>query len=358
MKPVYARKKRGSIRPAGYIFLLILFLNLFAALNTGLNLLYIILGGVVSFTVLSWLLALLTLRRLNMTREAPDAVHRGDAFLTGIRIENRKRFLPAISVRLESAAAPGETAGYVLKISGRHTAQLTISERYHKRGVHMLPPLDLVTTFPFGLTERRVRLDDHKEVVVYPRITPVRTAAVEELPGATAAPRGGSGDGDEFHALREYQPGDEMRHIAWRISARRGKWMVREFTMQQSRNIVIVLDTRTEPGAGTALFEEAIEFTASLAISLLQRLYHVAVMTPGASISGGTGTGQQRKVLELMARVTPVPPEAHEDFDEKVCQAHTPGIRLVSISPDPREWNTHYGPGGAINLNPGEILHV
>ncbi len=50
------------------------------------------------------------------------------------------------------------------------------------------------------------------------------------------------GLGREFESLREYQPGDELRNIAWPATARRGKLITREFTTERSQQAWIVLD--------------------------------------------------------------------------------------------------------------------
>jgi uncharacterized protein (DUF58 family) len=51
------------------------------------------------------------------------------------------------------------------------------------------------------------------------------------------------GQGREFESLREFVIGDEIRHISWAATARRGKLITRQYTVERSQNIVVLLDT-------------------------------------------------------------------------------------------------------------------
>jgi len=360
MPAVSGRRRRGRLLPGGWVFLVIVLLLMLSSWNTGINLLYLVLGGVLSFVALSVVLSRLMVRGLVIRREAPDAVFREQPFFVGIRIENHKRLMPSISLRLESAAEPGRVMGYLLKVPAQRAAVLNVTHVFPKRGVCRLPVFELVSSFPFGLFESRWRYEDKVEVVVYPRITPVRTSAVERMPGASAKPRAVSEGGDEFFALREYMRGDELRRICWRVSARVGRWMVRELASDHSRYVVLALDTRWIPDAEdfSEHFEEAVELVGSLAVTLLQRQYYVAIATPAQSTESGEGTGHERRLLEVLARVDPVMPEAYPKFEEEVHRLESQQARILYVSPDPREWGQRrMGRAGWI-LDPREIVHA
>ncbi|HXG94225.1 MAG TPA: DUF58 domain-containing protein [Blastocatellia bacterium] len=51
------------------------------------------------------------------------------------------------------------------------------------------------------------------------------------------------GQGREFESLREFVVGDEIRHISWAATARRGKLITRQYTIERSQNIIVLLDT-------------------------------------------------------------------------------------------------------------------
>lgn len=356
-----ARKKRikarTRLRAAGHVFILTAVLVLLAAWNTGANLLYIVFGGLASFMVVSYFWARVSLRGLSISREVPPAVHRGQTLWTLVRIRNEKRFLPVVSLRIARAAKRGDIAGHVLKLSSGRVVELRVAEEFSKRGVYHVPDLLVTTAFPFGLIEARRPLSDNKTVVVYPRVLPARTALLRRLGGRAQAPRSASSDGDEFFSLREYIPGDDLRRVAWRASARQGNLLVRELTHETARHVHFVFDTRLRADVeGFAeLFEDAVETIASLGVTLLQRQYTVGLSLPGHRLQASEGKGQIVALLETLARVEPSaeddpPADLHAGDDQT-------GMAVLYVSPDPREWGRTNHRGWRV-LDPGEVIHA
>ena len=206
-----------------------------AAWNTGTSLFYLVAGGLISFLAVSALTVGWGTRGVTASREAPEAVHRGEPFGVTVRIENRKRFLPSLSLRVSCWKRKLGACGYVAKIPPRRAAVVRVTGRFDRRGVQRLGPIELVSLFPFGLLEKRRRTEDGAEIVVYPRVRAVRTTVLDQLPGARFSPRRPVDDGDEFFSLREYVRGDDVRRISWRASARLGTLVVRELTRGTSR---------------------------------------------------------------------------------------------------------------------------
>jgi len=137
-----------------------------------------------------------------------------------------------------------------------------------RRGRHRLGPLQVLVTDPLGLCELPVRTGGQDDVLVLP--------AVEHLPGAAAllgdrgegeASGSGSAAGEQGMGTREYRPGDDVRRVHWRSTARRGELMVRQDEQPHQRRGAVVLDRR--PGAWSDDgFERAVTAAASLAVSL------------------------------------------------------------------------------------------
>lgn len=364
MAQAHILKSSRRIRPSGLVFTLIAVLTLLAAWNTGTNLLYLVVGGLFSFAILSALLVGWMLHGVRVSREAPEAVHRGEPLAVTVRIENHKHLLPAMSLRVESAARRGESVGYVASLPPRRAALVRTTEMFDKRGVYRLPPVVLVSVFPFGFIEKRRTFTDQNEVVVYPRVRAVRATVLHQLPGARMTPRRPTGDGDEFFSLREYVRGDDPRRIAWRVSARLGSLMVKELTQGASRFVVFVLDTCRKEDKGLQplvlfdeRFEEAVELVASLAVTLLNQQFSVALATPMACIPEGKGKPQVIKVLDLLARVQPT-----EGPRDAAVEAFASGLaaeaRLVFVSPDPNQWGARSPFGGTRVLDPREVARA
>ena len=133
-----------------------------------------------------------------------------------------------------------------------------------KRGVHQLGPVHLVKTDPLGLIERRVELDGTVDVTVWPRrqrIGAPGAPARHDLDGPVNeySPEGGM----IFHAMREYEPGDDHRLIHWPSTAKRmgNELVVRKVLDPFRTHRVVVLDVG---GSADDFFESAIEIVASI----------------------------------------------------------------------------------------------
>jgi uncharacterized protein (DUF58 family) len=361
---------RRRLRRPGQVFLLIALLLLLAAWNTGTNLYYLVFGGVASFVAFSVMLSGWSLRHVRIEREAPTAVHRDEPFGVTVRVENRKRILPCVSVRIESGTRPGESAGYVLMLPAKRAAILQMTELFKKRGVYRLPALQLVSTFPFGLIETHCQLQDNHRVVVYPRVRQVRTVVLEQAKSVGEAAKIIRGDGDEFFSLREYLPGDDPRFISWRASARMGTLLVRELYQDASRSICFILDNRLPQGTDTVnenvedtlLFherlEDAIELVASLALMSLNQQYSVALLTASGYLHEGEGTGQVVNVLDTLARLTPARPDARDPFASVPDYEESVGMRFLLVSPYPYDWGRPTSVGGARVIDPREVVYA
>lgn len=349
------KKRRVRMCTTGWGFLIILVPILMAAWNTGANLLYIVVGGLISFLLLSVVFAFYALRKVEIQRSAPKAVYRHRPFPVHLRIENHRRWLSILSVRIERASKPAVPLGYVLKIPSGHAARLAVDEFLERRGVFQLEPYRLVTGFPFGLVETSITFRDNAEILVYPRVFPIRANAFERIPSASQAATQSSDDGDEFFALREYVVGDDIRRIVWRISARMGKWIVREMARYNSRLVILALDSTYDPTIEgfNDTFEESVELTASVAIMLLRRRYEVSIVTPDDFLAGGEGKGHERRVLQMLARVNPC--SSGTPFAEKLSALETMNTSLFLISPDPAKWGSAQGHGRV--LDPRELVH-
>jgi uncharacterized protein (DUF58 family) len=349
-----------DIRPAGWVFIIIVWLVFAAAFNTGINLFYLLAAMLSSFLLVSVFYTWRNLQRMKVRCEAPRAVHRDDPLVIQVRVENHKWLLPACSVRLHSAMHPETSLGHLLKVPGRRAAVASVRETMTRRGVYALPVPVLESSFPFGLINRRRRFPSDQDVIVYPRVVPVRTNAVDQSQGTQFASQNPTADGDEFYGLREYVVGDDLRRIAWRASARLGTWVIREMAQDNARYVILALDTRRMADAPDfeERFEEAVELVASLGISLLRRQYDISIETPEAFLEGGNGTSHERRLLEMLARVQPCDPAAHGDFDNIAKRLSGQRAALVLISPDPKRWGSRVPATSVRYLDPREVVNA
>jgi uncharacterized protein (DUF58 family) len=185
------------------------------------------------------------------------------------------------------------------------------SLRCQQRGVYTVGPLVAVTNDPLGLTQRETVLAPEFELLVHPRIEHVAdrplTRRYEDPPIRPPVSRPWP-SGLEFYGMREYRPGDELRRIVWKASAKAGKLMVREAEEGITDAITIILDTdrgsHSWDGDHSESFETAVRAAASLAVMHLRDGYEVKIEANAGSLTRVLrGAGTQLEVLDAFARV-------------------------------------------------------
>ncbi len=137
-----------------------------------------------------------------------------------------------------------------------------------RRGVHEFNWVELSYRDPFGLFHFTERIDLYSEVIGVPAIeevpTPYSTRGTKITVGALPSPR--VGEGVEFHAIREYQPGDPLKIINWKATARTGKIMSNEYESERKVDVVFVVDASYR---GELVFDHLIRAAASLMLNAL-----------------------------------------------------------------------------------------
>lgn len=154
--------------------------------------------------------------------------------------------------------------------------------------------------------------------------------------------------------------GDDLRRVAWKASARTGELLIMELEHETSRYIACVFDNRLRddtPG-GREQFEDAVELVASLAVTMLYRQYRVAVVTATETLPLGEGPSHAVKVLELLARVAPAPPDAPNPFAHDPAPEEAHQLRCLCISCNQADWGRPVGTHGLPVLDPAEVIHA
>jgi uncharacterized protein (DUF58 family) len=196
--------------------------------------------------------------------------------------------------------------------------------RFARRGVHTLGPFGLTLLDPFGLTRRMLRVGGRTRVVVAPAVVElVGGFRVAGGPGGTPhAITAQRGEGADNLVARPYLPGDAMRRIHWRATARHGELMVREEEQEATPDATVVLDrsasrygdaARETPGADPG-FEAAVEACLSVAARLARDGYVVRVIdADGAPLSESLGASDRHDADRLagaLATLTTRPGDA------------------------------------------------
>ena len=242
-------KMEYKITREGWLYVFGIILISLAALNTGNNLLFLILASLIAIILMSGILSSITLSGVAMRLQLPEHIFAGQPVRASIELENEKLTLPSFSLRVEAvtaknspAAALLETPVYFPYLAKRGRVQQTVPISFPARGVYRQDAFRIVTRFPFGFLQKAHRVELRTEAFVYPSVAPTREF-FEILPGLEGAMESlAKGRGQDLYALRDYVPTDSARHVHWKASARLGSLMVREFTREDERRVLLVLD--------------------------------------------------------------------------------------------------------------------
>ncbi|QEO13416.1 DUF58 domain-containing protein [Agromyces intestinalis] len=151
-----------------------------------------------------------------------------------------------------------------------------------RRGVVAVGPVRTVRADPLGIVRREIVWSEPEVLHVHPRIAPVEalgSGLIRDLEGAPT--RDLTASDIAFHALREYLPGDDRRHIHWRSSAKTGTFMVRQFEETRRSRLLVVLDLDRSAYRDDAEFELAVSVAGSVGVRAIRDARTVAFVVPG-----------------------------------------------------------------------------
>jgi uncharacterized protein (DUF58 family) len=178
--------------------------------------------------------------------------------------------------------------------------------------VYQVGPLVAVAGDPLGLAQRETIVAEPFELLVHPRVELVAdrplTRQFEDPPIRPPVSKPWP-SGLEFYGMREYVPGDDLRRIVWRASARTGKIMVREAEQGITDKITVILDTdrtnHSRDGEGfSESFETGVRAAASLAVRHLREGYEIKCEANGGRLTRPLrGPTSQLLMLDALARV-------------------------------------------------------
>lgn len=292
-----------TVQPAGRALLAVGFVAWLFAWRLGWGELAIVAGACLV------LLATTALFMIGRTRLAvrmivePPRVTVGDAVSGSIEATNQAKG-PLLPVTLELPVGQGGVAfGLPLLAPGKSHEELFVVPT-ERRGVIAVGPVSSVRGDPVGLFRRDIAWTGVTEIFVHPRIVPLDplgAGLVRDLEGSTS--QAVSMSDLAFHALREYSPGDDLRHVHWRSSARHGQLLVRQFLDTRRSHLAIVVDSRPEAYGREQDYETAISVAGSLLVRAVRDEYDATFVSGPYAASRVTG----RAVLDVCSRAEPGP---------------------------------------------------
>jgi uncharacterized protein (DUF58 family) len=294
-----------EITREGAVYLFLTVLIGVAALNTGNNLLFIVVSVMLAAVLVSGVVSASVLRGLELDAALPDHVFAGTRALARLTLSNPRRLiasysvsvvvpkakqrrrwlaertrfrfpfkhawitLPDIRLRLRRPAEPVppifDGSVYFPYLPARTSTSAEVELRFLRRGRYAQKSFRLATRFPFSFLVKTREVPLQRELIVYPAVDP-SDDTLEMLPLITGEFEiFVRGRGNDLYRIREHIPGDPVRHVDWKATAKTGELKVREFTREDERKLRIVFDNPA-PGIATAEeYESAVSAAASLA---------------------------------------------------------------------------------------------
>jgi len=278
----------------------------FAAINTGNNLMYLVLGMLLSLMVVSGILSELTLKGVTAERirRGPTEAEKEEFF--GFRIKNTKSFFVSYCVELEEVLDVGtQVSGYALKLSPGEELVVRARIRVEDRGVHSSAGLSIATRFPFSIFKKSRYLPEAMDVVVTPALREVDPITDESNRVGIEEVRPRVGRGEELYGLKEYRHGDPPKDIHWKATAKRRKLTAREYESPGNKTVWLCFFGTLTSEEMRERYEDALRYLASIADTFLQGGGAVGLVTTSGVIQAGTGDRHRLLLLSHLAHLNP-----------------------------------------------------
>ncbi len=314
-----------DVTRAGMIYILISVVIGIAAINTGNNLLYVIVATLLSAILVSGMASALVLRSLTLDVHLPEHVFAARPMLARLLLSNTSTWLPSFSVRVVPAKRKDKkdrwrweasTFGwprnrapqnqwfqlpdrrlrrvrdedekpilqesiYFPFLAPGQELRADLEINFPARGRYSEKNFGLATRFPFSFLMKTRRINLAREVIVYPVVEPTEQFS-EALPMVTGEfETFVRGRGNDLYLIREYQPDDSARHVDWKATARTGALKVREFSREDERKLRIVFDNPAPGVLPPAVYEQAVRLAASLGWHFHHEDVEVSFVAPG-----------------------------------------------------------------------------
>jgi len=272
----------------------------------------------VLLVLLVWLDATLA-QSVEVTREPLPALSVGHAGEVTYRWTNSGRRRVGLRVRevrpdILGGPQPPRTLRIAPGTVARETVPVVPLRRGREKAGTGREGFILDSIGPLGLGRHRMRVPLPWDVVVYPPLVSVRLRAsvAEALRRRDVGmkPIRRLGEGRLFESLREWVPGDDLRHIDWKATARRAKVITRQYEAERRQQVLLVLDTgrlMTADVGGVARLDFAVQAALELAYAAAQHDDNVGIMTFADGVqhfvAPERGRAGVRGVMDVLAEV-------------------------------------------------------
>jgi len=334
-KRVVARRMREvlayDVTREGLFYLALTILIAVGALNTGNNLLFIVVAAMLAAVLISGIVSAVMLLGLEVEFTAPQHVFARRSYAAEVHVRNPRPFLPSFSINVvpppekklrthwrwrrtvfifppprtgrkawvrlpdlsldkvrDTPEPPQLFSGriYLPYIPPRQTVAAPLDLQFPARGRYRQQGIGVATRFPFSFLLKTRIVPLAQEVLVFPAVD-TTPEFLEVLPTITGELESYTrGRGHDLYRIRNYQPEDSARHVDWKSTAKSGTLQVREFTREDERRVRLIFDNPLEGVLEHEAYESAVSLAASLAWYFDQEDTEISFVAPGYNYDG------------------------------------------------------------------------
>lgn len=329
---------RFRITAEGVMLLLVVILVGFAAWHSGTNLLYLIFSLLISMYLLHGFSMSLNLARLSVSETLPETVIAGEPFELTVSLSNKKRFFGSRGIRVSYATTHWRRpvgSVYFITIPRLGSQDLSFTLTAPSRGIFRLESAAISTQYPLGFEERSQIYQISREILVLPATWPVGSVALKIPKGFGDQESEVRGAGADLYGLRDYVEGEPVRHVHWRTSARAQKLIIAEYTREERRQVMLVLNNGIDSKRHLEVsesFENAVILAASMARHLNDEGFEVGLITLDRVMAPRQGMAHVTEMLRHLALIQLQEPGELKIPDHAVEITFTPGQRRGSAT--------------------------
>ncbi len=310
-KTIAFQRKIGITRSGQLAFIGAIFLWIMARVIAG-TAMYLFAYGCVLLLIISYAIAPRKLKLKGERSGLFPRTHEGDRLDVEVQLTATRRVGNFILEERLPERLGRSVRVPITGLSSGSTVSHFYGLRCGRRGVYQVGPMVAIAGDPLGLSQRETVVAEPFELLVHPRVELVSdrplTRQFEDPPIRPPVSKPWP-SGLEFYGMREYTPGDDLRRIVWRASARTGKIMVREAEQGITDKITIILDTdRTHHSKDgedlSESFEMGVRAAASLGVRHLREGYEIKTEANGGPMTRPLrGPTSQLLILDALARI-------------------------------------------------------
>lgn len=227
----------------------------------------------------------------------------GDSAVGSIAVSNTSA-RPLLPADLELPVGAATAVFHLPRMKPQQVHEDLFTIPTARRAVIVVGPVRSVRADPLHLLRRQVSWTEPEDLFVHPKTTALAGSAAGFIRDLEGMPTTDLSSADvSFHALRDYVPGDDRRHIHWKTTARTNKLMVRQFEETRRAHLAISLSINTEEYASGEEFELAISAAASIGRQAIREQRDLDVLTQKGPLRCETG----RNLLDDMTRIVGAP---------------------------------------------------